>query len=249
MIIGPFYHYLEVNTKPVNLGKNPAIEAFLYSLIVKHYDSGTRFLPEEEALFKDIFSVVNNPSVDAPTLKEWSKLADSLEIMARTVLKLTLRSPGVTLEYLLKRTNYIFQVFQPYVDRVGYVATQNDPNEFGLSIDSKLPGARSFLTTLANLTKRPKTDWFFWRNAFWMYLLVFAAVVASVRSRSWKYGLALLPVMLNALPLILFSGGQIYRYIIPTIWVSTLLSGYLLFIPGIAKTNPNVQPHSIDLGQ
>ncbi len=55
----------------------------------------------------------------------------------------------------------------------------------------------------------------------------------SYGQNSWKYWLVALPVVLNALPLVLFSGGQIYRYIIPTIWVSTMLSGYLLLVPNI----------------
>ena len=247
MIIGPFYYYLDVNAQRIDSGKNPAVEVFLYSVIDKHYKSGTQFLPDEQALIKELLLVVNNPS-----FTEWNKLTDNLEIMARTALSLTLRSPGITLKHLFRKANFIFQVFQPSLGRFGYVETQSYPNELGLSNDSKIPVVQSFLTSLTNLTKRPKTDWFFWRNAFWMYLLIFATLVACLRRQSWKYALVTFPVIFNALPLVLFSDGQIYRYIIPTIWVSTLLSGYLLFIPFPLltqkenKTNPALPSDSKD---
>jgi hypothetical protein len=235
MVTGPLYLYLKVDFQPASGGKIPAIELSLLSLVAKHKESGTIFLPEEDTLFEEMQPFANNPSI-----KDLSILTDNSEQLAKTAFHLTLRSPGVTFRFLFMRSNYIFQIFQPPVGRFGYVATQNESEYPDLATASKLPEMQSFLTRLAGLTKRPKTDWFFWRNAFWMYMLFFAAAVACMRTRTWKYALATLPVVLNAFPLILFSGGQIYRYIIPTIWVSTLLSGYLLFVPN--RVNPPDEP-------
>jgi hypothetical protein len=147
------------------------------------------------------------------------------------VFNLTLRNPGVTFNFLMQKASYIFQIFSPPFVRIEHVPIEIMDNSYGLAVNPKLPQAHDLLIRLIAITERPKIEWFFWRNAFWMYLLIFAACVASMRTRNWKYMLVTLPVLLNAMPLVLLSGGHIYRYIIPTIWAGLLLSGFFLLIP------------------
>jgi len=60
--------------------------------------------------------------------------------------------------------------------------------------------------------------------------LVFTALVASVRMKSWKMMLLMAPVLLNILPYAVFNGGHIARYILPTLIIGPLLTPYFLAI-------------------
>ena len=73
-----------------------------------------------------------------------------------------------------------------------------------------------------------KLSWFFFRSPFWMYLLIFAACIAALRTARWGYLLVLLPVLLNTLPLAFISFIQAFRLVMPVMLVSLVFSGYLL---------------------
>jgi hypothetical protein len=95
---------------------------------------------------------------------------------------------------------------------------------------------------VAYLSEEPQIDWLFWRNAFWMYLLIASGVVACVRMKNWKYMAVILPVLLNAIPLMLLSGGHISRYIFSTLLLGPLFGVGLLFLRSAASAqNPNLE--------
>jgi hypothetical protein len=77
-------------------------------VILDHwYRSGTPFLSEEIHLFSEI-----------EDLQSWAVNASELNLLA---IRLTLRNPLSTLEWLSSIYDYILQIRQPPNDRVGYV--------------------------------------------------------------------------------------------------------------------------------
>ena len=205
------------NTSEEAQGRNLGLEGWAYSLIHYHSLSGSSLLPEEQ----DILSKI----VDERSLATYS---DDLEQHA---IQITLRNPLVTFDYLLGQSTFIFQVIQPPHSRKEYVGLAVYDNPFGLKLNSKIPSIQTIYTKFSLWSEKPTWDWFFWRNAFWMYLFVFSSVIACIRQHSWYHFLLVFPVLLNALPFSAFSGGQLARYILPSLLISPLFSGYLLMIP------------------
>jgi hypothetical protein len=187
-----------------------------------HYNAGSNFTNEDLRLLHAILP--NGKKIDLTVIPSRT------EELFRLVLRLTYANPKVTWQFFRSRFAFIFQIFQPPIDRTGYVELRIYENPWGLELNSKLPAAQPLANRVIQKSERPAWDWLFWRNAFWMYVMVLATVVACIRSRSLKIAILLIPVLLNALPLSLFAGGQISRYILPTLILAPLFSGYLFFI-------------------
>ncbi len=221
-VTGPLYWAVGVNTTDLNFGKPQPLSTNIAYLIITHMRSGTPFQPEERALYERFVSpeAEVDPNALAANLKEITRLA----------LRLAVRNPAVTVRYYLSRSAFIFQVTQPSLSRIGYVARSIEDNPYGLASAPLLPALQPKLNRLIDATETPALDWLFWRNAFWMYLMLLAVFVACVRLRSWRWALPLVPVLLNALPLALFSGGQIARYIWPTLLIAPLFAFFYLII-------------------
>jgi hypothetical protein len=108
------------------------------------------------------------------------------------------------------------------------------PNRYGIEQASLLPGLQPWIGRLVYLTDLPELDWFFWRNAFWMNLLIFACLVTGARTQSWKIFLVLVPILLNALPYAVYNPEYSARYILPTLLVGPIFATYLLLVkPGL----------------
>ncbi len=231
-ITNPVYRLMHVNDNPDQLGTIPATASFYSYLIRTHELHKTPFLPDELAFYQEILPAIQNPHSSQLAILPLHE-----KELADLAIKLSVRNPYVTLDYLWSKTTGILQITRSPLDRVEYLTLAIEENPYGFRTESKIPLIKRGLTAITEMTMNPVIEIFVWRNAFWFYLFLFAIAVACLRTRSGKYWLVALPVVLNALPLIMFSGGQIYRYIIPTIWVSSVLSGYLLFIPS-TETEP-----------
>ncbi len=222
LVKGPLYQLTGVNTNKETLGKNLGVEGTAFQVVHQHSQSNTALLPTEEALIQKIYP---DQEINFNELGRFSKEIDELAI------QLTLRNPVPTIEFLQKKASFIFQVLQPPNRRIEYVGLTVYENTLGIKQSSILPWLQRKISHLFHLSSQPELDWLFWRNAFWMYLMIFAAAIACLRQKNWRYALLLAPLLLNALPLAVFSGGEISRYIYPTLLISPIFSGYLLFIP------------------
>jgi len=222
LVKGPLYQLAGVNTDKEALGKNLGIEGTAFQVVHQHLQSNALLLPAEEALFRKIYT---DQEIN---LKELGKLSEEINQLA---LQLTLRNPVPTIEFLQRKVSFVFQILQPPDRRIETVGLAIYENTLGIEQGSMLPWLQQKMTELFNLSGQPGLDWLFWRNAFWMYLMIFAAAIACIRQKNWSYALLLGPLLLNALPLAAFSGGEISRYIYPTLLISPVFSGYLLFIP------------------
>jgi hypothetical protein len=223
-IRGPVYSALNVNRDPQSGGENLGVYSTLYYLVYNHARANTYFTPSEAAIFSEVPIDPENRTVDTEQL---GKHADEILDMA---VKLSFRNPLVTVRYFLAKFAFILQVLQPPRARLGFVEMDIHPNPYGLAIDSQIPFLQRYVKKIAYLSEEPQIDWLFWRNAFWMYLLIAASVVASVRMKNWKYIVVILPVVLNAIPLMVLSGGHISRYIFSTLIIGPLFGVGLLFL-------------------
>ncbi len=221
---GPIYSVLRVNSNTQSMGQNLALPATAITLLDWYDRSGIALDPDDQALVDHILNASDDADVRLSVLAQYTDEINQIAI--RTAREYPLDA----IKFFLERSSYIFQVIQPPLARIGFVEMAIYDNPYQIKPVAIFPWLKSWLTGLAYLSERIYFDWFFWRNAFWMYLLVFSTVIAWARTREWRYLLVIIPVLINALSLTLFSAGQITRYILPTLLVGPLLSGYFLFI-------------------
>ncbi len=226
---GPLYNALRVNTNTQSMGQNLALPATAITLLDWYGRSGIALDQTDQALVDQIWQSSDDADVRLAVL---AKYADEINQMA---IKMAKGHPLATLKFFLQRSSYIFQIAQPPLTRVGYVEMAVYDNPFQIRSVNIFPLLKTNLTKLAYLSEKIYFDWFFWRNAFWMYLLVFSTIVAWARTREWRFLLVITPVLINALSLTLFSAGQITRYILPTLLVGPLLCGCFLLIQPRAR--------------
>jgi hypothetical protein len=70
-----------------------------------------------------------------------------------------------------------------------------------------------------------------WRPAFYFYVLIISAAIASMRSKKWPYMLVCLPVLINWVSMIIFPMSQELRFQYSTLLSSILFSGFFLVLP------------------
>jgi hypothetical protein len=79
--------------------------------------------------------------------------------------------------------------------------------------------------------------WYLERPAVWLYVLLFAGTVATVRTGSFIPLLFQLPLILNSLAVTFIGTQQIFRYSFPLVILAELFTLTLLFIPSEAFRN------------
>ncbi len=221
---GPLYSLANVNTNSADpMASNPGIPSTSFLLLDYQRRSGIPLDPSIAAKMAEVLSKPT-PRESLFTLGHYG--ADFNQEAKRMVLA----HPVVAIGFAIDRSKFIFQALPPPLARLGYVEPGVDNNPFGFHIIEFSPGIKAFITRLAFLTETPYLDWLFWRNAFWMNALILGAVVAWVRTRNIRMLLMIVPVLFNAIPLAIFSGGHIARYILPTLLIGPWLAGFLLLI-------------------
>lgn len=222
LVRGPVYRWIGVDMNPKRHGQSLAVEYRSLSLILWLKKEGAPISSYELDLINRI--TLEGKGLDTDLLVDYSNEVRKL------ALELLIRRPIPSIRYFLSGSTFIFQIIQPSNVRTEYAGLTIFPNRYGFVIDSKFDIMHQMITYFSNFSKLPEWDWLFWRNAFWMYVLVFTAIIGSLRTSNWKYLLLVCPVLLNTLPLIFLSGGHLSRYIFLTLLTGPLLSGYLLFI-------------------
>ena len=238
LITGPLFDVLDINKKIFgSASQNPTgmnagvIYINMAYIVYYHEQVGAELLPEEE----NFLALVTPPGEGLIM----DVLEDHTGEAVRYGAAVTVRNPWITFQYLLSKSSFIFQILRPADVRLEFAEDRIIENPFGFQSDTRLPGLRPYLDLVYRRSIQPKLDWLIWRNAFWIYWLIFCAIVASVRLNNWRCFLVITPILLNALPLFLFSGGHIARYIYPTLMAGPLLGGGLLFIwPKLAGRKP-----------
>lgn len=222
VVKGPLYWFAGVDTTYVTRGQFPVLPSLNISLISWHIRSGTPLTSEEQQLYLQIYPR-NAPRDTAAMINKESETHD-------LALRLTQRNPRATLAYFLERSSLVFQILRPPPAGVDNIFLEMYPNDYGIEQVSRIPVLQPWIERLVQLSERPELDWFFWRNAFWMNLLLFACAVTWARTRSWKVFIVALPVLLNALPYAIYNPEYSARYILPTLLAGPLFGVFLLLV-------------------
>ena len=238
---GPLYQAAGVRKGSTN----PGLQLALAHLIARHTNVGTRILPEERKLLASIRAddrkwpyncYSNNPMAFDGKMNQ-GNLSKSTASLAQLGFQLSLRNPSETWKHLMCNSAFIFRVLPPVLGKrySPYEASPLNLTPDGTSMSAhnplvavRLPKLQNSIYSFTNLIYFNKLNWFFWRNPFWMYLLIFATVVAVLRTGRRQYSLLVLPALINTLPLAFISFIQAFRLVMPVILVSLLFSGYLI---------------------
>ncbi len=238
---GPIYQLAGIERGSTN----PGLQLALSHLIARHTRAETPMLPAERKLLASIredngkwpYNCYSNNLMAFDGKIDLANLRKSTPDLIRLAYQLSQRNPSETAKHLICNGAFIFRVLPP---RSGnhystYEASPLNLNEDNTPAAINNPGVPITPNWLGDLLYRAtnwlffnKLNWFFWRNPFWMYLLIFAIGIAAIRTGRWQYSLLILPVLLSTLPLAVISFIQAFRLVMPMILVSLLFSGYLL---------------------
>jgi hypothetical protein len=235
---GPLYRAVGVAQDTTN----PGLQLALAHLIAAHTKAHTPLLPEERRLLGSIrdggvpwpYNCYDNNKMAFDGNLHLDVLRSSTDALIRLSLALTRRNPSETLDHFICNGAFIFRILPPMAGK-HYAPYDASPIEYYILTSitpqnsTSWPGLRDFFYYLTRQMYFGSLYWFFWRSPFWMYLLIFAASVAAIRTTRKGYYLLPVPVLLNTLPLALVSFVQGYRFVMPVMLVSLLFSGYLLF--------------------
>jgi hypothetical protein len=227
-----------------------AHDYFLAMVLAQHAAAHTVAatpLTEDEADFLNRLHPLENgewrynpyrTQMDGDISQAWPQWQPHMGELTRLVLRLSLQRPLVTLRHLLLSSSYIWGITGP-----------GDPTYYTVAFDSARPvryqviveerpdpqfsvewrQCRHRLPRWVVKTFGRDWIWLFWRPAVYLYLLLFAVVIAMARSRSWRYGPLLVPLGLHTCFLALVVLSQEFRFQYAVYLVSVLYSGYLLF--------------------
>jgi hypothetical protein len=156
----------------------------------------------------------------------------------RLWLTLLLRNPWVHFRHYVLSGSPVWSVntlptgyvmtFPAFCSDNGTVKT-GVPNHPGmLEVETASPVTKR-VAPLFWKTLHPRFEWWCWRSAAYLYLLLGAVVVACLRARNPRYLLVAGPVLLNSMTVWLFCVTQDFRYVYPTLSLALLVSPYLLF--------------------
>jgi len=169
--------------------------------------------------------------------------SENLELF-RLASALSLRAPLVTLRHLACSSSALRLI----ASKRGVGATEltfDSSNEMravapwppGPPSRPVWPGLRQFLGQIIQRTGYPDCDWFFWRPALALYLLLFCVAVACFR-QSWRLLAIAGPILFHTLGLVAVMPGQVARYQYPTVLAFELLALPLLRVPRRPSSAP-----------
>jgi hypothetical protein len=175
-------------------------------------------------------------------LHSWPKWDAKKKDLTALAIRLFWRRPAVNLRHVLDSSSYIWGIAGPGDASYYTVAFAGGPplqyqvlrrvhDNGQAAFDWVEP--RGPLLRIVGKTFRHQ--WLFWRPAIYLYLILLSAGIAMLRSRSPRYGLILLPLLLHSgfLPAVCLS--QEFRFQFPVYLVSLLYSGFLLFCVGRSR--------------
>ena len=165
----------------------------------------------------------------------------NLSSLQDVLVRIVKENPGIAVRHLLCASSLVWEISQPeegyffayelniYLSNKYY---QFKPGQFKIQIHSLLPSLQKFYVYLIETT----TIWPLWRPALYLYLSIFCGIIFSIRRRSWKDTLFLLPVVFQSMSLFIINSTQEVRYQYPVYLVS-LLSLALIFT---YRKEPNI---------
>jgi len=258
-IRGPVYTLLKVER--VKIGEVPLLQP-----IVAHLRAGTPLESAEATFLSEVLPPTG-------TVWEYDCHAMALPLafksnrraivahpgrLAHLFLSLTWRNPLVTLRHIVCASSFIWRVrdddafielsllnYLPPDALSTYLATSSKeaggvPVHGGPILPTLAPKLHHLLIASASRA----TIWVVWRPALYLYLFLFALIIASLRRRSWQYLTVGTPVFVHSLVLGVISPSSAVRYQYPVYVIALLLALPLLLVelandPRVRSNIPN----------
>lgn len=170
-------------------------------------------------------------------LGSWKKWEANQDQLARLALRLFLRNPAASLRHVALSSSYLWNITSPSTIETYYtVAFQPDEQakyqrlrDYATCepakvqwVEPQAPLPRAVAWTFGRL-------WLFWRPALYLYLILFAVVIAALREGSLRLCPFLIPVLLQTGTLSLAAFTQEFRFQFPVYMIALLYGGYFLF--------------------
>ena len=238
---GPLYRKLGVAS-----GHDAFQVALCIQHIAAHTAAGTPLTPGEQALLDGLYPLHDGRWPYSPSqfdggmnfdeLNSWPKWDAKKNDLAALAIRLFRQRPAVNLRHVLASSAYIWGIAGPRDPNYYIVAfvegpplhyqvlrgVQDDGRPLVEWVEPRVP-----LPWLVGQTFRQK--WLFWRPAIYLYLILLSTGIAMLRSRSPRYGLILLPLLLHSGFLAAVCLSPEFRFQFPVCLVTVLYSGFLLF--------------------
>jgi hypothetical protein len=238
---GPLYRKLGIAS-----GQDVFQVALCIQHVAAHTASGAPLTPDEQVLLHGLYPLKDGKWPYSPyhidggmnidLLNFWRKWDAKKKDLTALAIRLFWRRPAVNLRHVLLSSSYIWGIAGPGDVSYYTVAFAGGPplqyqvlrrvQDNGQAVVEWVE-PRLLLPRIVGKTFRHQ--WLFWRPAIYLYLILLSAGIAMLRSRSPRYGLILLPLLLHSgfLPAVCLS--QEFRFQFPVYLVSVLYSGFLLF--------------------
>jgi hypothetical protein len=260
---GPLYRKLGVAS-----GHDVFQVALCIQHIAAHTAGGTPLTPAEQVLLDGLYPLKDgrwpySPSqidggMNIDELNSWPKWDAKKKDLTALTLRLFWRRPAVNLRHVLASSSYIWGIAGPRDAHYYIVAfaegpplryqvlrgVQDDGQVVFEWVEPRLPLPRIVAQTF-------RQKWLFWRAAIYLYLILLSTGIAMLRSRSPRYGLLLLPLLLHSGLLAAVCLSPEFRFQFPVYLVTVLYSGFLLFcVPRAAagRTPAGCPVHGSDAG-
>jgi hypothetical protein len=244
------------------VGDHPGTDGVVVHHLGAHLVDETPLTQEDRAQLDDLLPtgdtdwyncetltpVVLDPRFDMDEIHENGQQARSVW------LRLLTRNPSADLEHMVCNSSLVWRIrMLPgayvynnnlFLDDLGDYSTITD-NEHGLELEPVIPVLTEPLADTIRQTELPETGWLWWRGPVYLYLIVFGAIVASLRSANWRYWVVAVPSFLVAAVLAIAAPAQDFRYMYPVVLSGLVLAPYLLFGVRRAPLTTNDMPNAL----
>jgi hypothetical protein len=238
---GPLYRMLDVQPTAAWLQTLPYVH-----YIAAHVAAKTPLAPDERAVLDEIFPIERNeswcydPTSVVPTIKakefDMGVASRRLPELKTIFRSLAFRAPRVTYQHVKNSSRIVWQIrWSPVLTApMGFSehrAVRFDP---GLLERDCEEAAFNYVTVErptppgVEASLREKWHWLAWRPGLFLHLFLAACLAACIRSRSGKYLLVALPIVVQAGVMSLAGMSPDFRYHWAIYLTGLLMSGYLL---------------------
>ena len=205
---------------------------------------GTLLTDEERDLLSGLYPLENGKwaydqhgdgRIGQDMLQHWAKWEQKEDDLAALALRLFRRNPLASLRHVLWSASYLWCITGPSDANYYTVAfTHGESLKYQKLRDVTVGGQAADWV-------EPKVplpgwvgwtfghSWLFWRPAIYLYLIVLSVLIAMLRAASLRYGVFLIPILLQTGGLSLAAFTQEFRFQFPIYMIGLLYGGYFLF--------------------
>ena len=223
-----------LNSKDKSVETSSAINNYIIFMISSYIHYGIEFDDEDEKIIYEIISpedwincyypytinvISSSPSKNTEAIKKYS---DELK---RIIIKYSLRHPTLLLKHY-KDADAILWNVKP--DMYSFIYTYSENNKYGFDYVENpiLKKSNKFFSDNVNWTLNNNIAKKFNIPALPLYISIILTIIICIITRKMKYGVLILPMMLNTISLVPINLAQDLRYV----YINYLTFFLILFV-------------------